>query len=451
VSGIQSNLLSMNNTVYIKTSCNYDENLINCINDDLFDVIKPGNIVVLKPNWVKETHLRIPGDWDYVITHPSVITAVLQKVLDRLGTKGRIIIADGPQTDSSFDKILALNPVSTWHAMANAKGVELVILDLRDDEWISEDGIMVSRRKLPGDPLGSTEVNLAGGKSEFLNHKKSKRGYYGADYNIKETNSAHDGHQNLYRVSRTIMEADVFINLPKLKTHKKAGITCCLKNLVGINTYKNYLPHYTEGCPEETGDQFPERNLNSKFEGPVMAFIKQHFLHNTTLAKMFKPFKKMGRDIFGDTDETIRSGNWFGNDTVWRMIIDLNKVLLYADPDGTLREDKWINSRHYIGIVDAILAGEGNGPMSPNKVAMNTIVCGTNALAIDAVCASLMGFDPLKIPAISKSFKIDNYKLCNFNYGDIVAIIDGKTVPVNDLETLKQFEPHFGWVDHIEK
>jgi uncharacterized protein (DUF362 family) len=30
------------------------------------------------------------------------------------------------------------------------------------------------------------------------------------------------------------LQADVFINLPKPKTHKRAGITGAMKNLVGI-------------------------------------------------------------------------------------------------------------------------------------------------------------------------------------------------------------------------
>jgi uncharacterized protein (DUF362 family) len=441
----------MNNTVYINTSAKYDETLKDCFSNDLFDVIKPGNCIILKPNWVKESHLSKPGDWEYVITHPAVITSVLEKVLEKLGTSGKIIITDGPQTDSSFEKILAHYPVNSWKEMVSAKGIDFTILDLRDDEWKNEGDVMVGRKKLPGDPKGNTEVNLIGDLSEFYNHKKSKRGYYGADYNIRETNYAHDGNKNIYRVSRSVMEADVFINLPKLKTHKKAGMTCCLKNLVGINTYKNYLPHYTEGWPGEIGDQFPENNANAKFEGPLMAFIKQHFLQNILLAKMFKPFKKVGKDIFGDTDKTIRSGNWYGNDTIWRTILDLNKVLLYANPDGTLKSDQWINAKHYIGIVDGILAGEGNGPMSPDPVELNTLVCGTNAVAIDAVCASLIGFDPLKIHSIAQSFKIGKYRLCNFNYEDIIAHIDGKVVPVTDLPTLKNLKPHFGWINHIEK
>ena len=50
--------------------------------------------------------------------------------------------------------------------------------------------------------------------------------------------------------------ADVVINLPKLKTHKKTGVTISLKNMVGINGYRNCLPHHTIGTPDASGDEF---------------------------------------------------------------------------------------------------------------------------------------------------------------------------------------------------
>ena len=53
------------------------------------------------------------------------------------------------------------------------------------------------------------------------------------------------------------LEADVIINLPKLKTHQKAGITCALKNLIGINGNKEYLPHHRIGGFELGGDCYP--------------------------------------------------------------------------------------------------------------------------------------------------------------------------------------------------
>lgn len=420
---------------------------------ELFSDILPGQTIVLKPNWVKESHLRKPDEWEYVITHPSLITAVLGIVCSKLSGTGRVIIADAPQTDSSFKKIISRYPVEEWKKMAATHGVTLEILDLREDEWIQEEDIVVSRTKLPGDPRGSTEVNLLGEKSEFFGHRKSPRGYYGADYNLKETNEAHDGFNNRYRLSRSVIEADLFINLPKLKTHKKAGITCCLKNLVGINTYKNFLPHHSEGGPAESGDQFPGDNLKSRFEGTILGFVKQHLLGNPQIAAMMKPLGRLSRKVFGRTEEVVRSGNWYGNDTLWRMTLDLNKACFYADPDGSMREGIPLNAKKYIGIVDAILAGEGNGPLAPDPKVMGRIIAGRNPVAIDAVCATMMGFDPLKIPTIVKSFDVRYYPVTDFRYENIQVKTETATFALNALPEpmILYFKPHFAWLGHIEK
>jgi uncharacterized protein (DUF362 family) len=47
-----------------------------------------------------------------------------------------------------------------------------------------------------------------------------------------------------YYVSRAAYEADIFINLPVVKTHRFAHYSCCLKNLVGI-THPRYRPSVT--------------------------------------------------------------------------------------------------------------------------------------------------------------------------------------------------------------
>ena len=436
----------------IKTAAYNDKVIAACLPSDLFRQILPGDTVVIKPNWVKESHLTKPDEWDYVITHTSVVTATLRRVCDILEPGGRIIIADAPQTDSSFVKILAHYPVEQWHTIAKNKRINLEIIDLRDDEWIQKKDVVVDRKKLEGDPRGKTEVNLLDDASEFFGHKKSSRGYYGADYNIQETNEAHDGHNNRYRLSRSVMEADVFINLPKLKTHKKAGITCCLKNLVGINTYKNFLPHHAEGSPAESGDQFPENSLQSRIEGPVLAFVKQKFLQHPVMARLLKPLSTTARSFFGETEHIVRSGNWFGNDTLWRMTLDLNKAFFYANPDGKMREEKLINAKKYIGIVDAIMAGEGNGPLSPNPRQMGYILAGTNPVAIDAVCARMMGFDPLKIPTIRQAFEIKKYPICDFSLSDIMVVVNDQTFSLSDIpeSMIQQFEPQFAWKGHIE-
>lgn len=45
-------------------------------------------------------------------------------------------------------------------------------------------------------------------------------------------------------------------------------------------------------------------------------------------------------------------------------------------------------------IVDAILPGEGNGPLDADPVEFNLIVGGRNAVAVDATCCHLVGVDP---------------------------------------------------------
>ncbi len=416
-------------------------------------VIHSNDIVVIKPNWIAPSHKYDENEWQSVITHPAVITSVLKIVLAQLNGKGKVIIADGPQTDSSWEKIMQIMQPQRWIMMGEKAGVEVQVLDLREDEWVSKGDVIVSRKKLSGDPLGSVECDLKN-VSEFVKHQSSPKGYYGADYNKSETNEAHSNGSHRYRVARSVMEADVFINLPKLKTHKKAGITCSLKNLVGINTYKNFLPHHNEGTPEAGGDQFPTSNVKNKVEATLIEKFKAHLYHNPSLTKLAIPIKKAGTRVFGDTQHTIRSGNWYGNDTLWRTVLDLNKILFYANPDGSFRKDRPGNKKKYITIVDGIVAGEGNGPEAPTPKQTGVLIGGINPVAVDAVCAKLMGFDWRKIPIIRHAFQIKQYPFCDFCYKEIEVISSSlhynKMLEQIDPSNCFRFEPHFGWKNHIE-
>ena len=176
-------------------------------------------------------------------------------VAEKLQVEGSITICDAPQTDSSFAKIREYCNLDAMLARLRADfpGVAISMLDLRAEEWLAVDGVTVSTTKLPGDPLGNTHLRLDG-SSEFVGYLGEGL-LYGAAYDMAETNARHNGDRHEYLLCRTPMDADVFINLPKLKTHKKVGVTCALKNLVGINANKNWLPHHTEGTPDQGGDQ----------------------------------------------------------------------------------------------------------------------------------------------------------------------------------------------------
>ena len=362
-------------------------------------LIHPGDRVVLKPNFIRESHTHRPGEWEQIITHGTLIAAVAEQVL---AAGGKLTICDAPQTDSDFEKICELTGI---------RKLDTEIIDLRRETWRTENGVIVERRKLPEDPRGYTLVDL-GAKSWF--HNKAGK-FYGADYDTDFTAQHHSAGKHEYLLSKTAMDADVFINLPKLKTHKKVGLTVSLKNLVGINGDKNYLPHFCIGTPDEGGDEFPDNRAKTKVQASLLKKLKGSPFWTPTV-------KKIGAKIFGDTGSVVRSGNWHGNDTTWRMVLDLNQAF-FQKP------------RRYLSIVDGIIAGDGNGPMEADAKPCGVLLAGTNPAAVDFVCAKLMGFDWQKLPMIREGLRQFNLKP-----EDIVA----------DIGEPFHFKPHFGWKGHIE-
>lgn len=415
------------------------------------DFIRPGDRVVLKPNWVKEHDERRPGpgQWEHVVTHPFVIEAVAAWAAEFLAGSGSIVICDAPQTDSSFAALRRYCDLDRMVRSLAARfpGLKISVLDLRPEEWNAVDGVTVSKQTLPGDPLGSTQVSLNQG-SEFVGFG-GLGNLYGASFDMAETNRRHEGSTHEYLLCRTPMEADVFINLPKLKTHKKVGITCALKNLVGINANKNWLPHHTEGTSETGGDQFPQATVKARLERSWMGTAKRWAKNSSVIARILVPLKKVGRLVFGDTQKVVRSGNWHGNDTCWRMVLDLNKCLFFFDGEGERRT----RPIRYLAVVDGIVGGEGNGPMAPDPVACGVILAGTSPLAVDCVAASLMGFDWQRIRLLDRAFQLRALDFVGFT-PDSVRIVSNQPSWCGGLSTLRdtyRFKPHFGWVGAIEK
>lgn len=439
--------------VFLYRKLSYDIGLIKEVicKSGVLAIVKPNDHVLIKPNFVQESRIQ-DDDWDYVITHPALISAVIELLTEILCIGAEIIIADAPMTGASFKKIMEHMPVTMWQTACKEKGIVFSIIDLRDEEWkMSDNGIILSRQRLKGDPKGKVMVDLIEKNSEFFTKPKTVQKLYGADYDIEETNRAHNGVDNWYSVSRTVIETDVIINLPKLKTHKKAGITCCLKNLVGINTNKNLLPHHTIGTPQNGGDQFADSSSGRALESRMTDIAKKITTKFRVLTPLLVPLKKIATLCFGNNQKTVRSGGWYGNDTLWRTILDLNKVMFYSTINGKLKADLLSNRKRYIGIVDAIEAGQGNGPLEPERVHAGALICGTNPVSIDCVAAKLMGYDYRKIPQLRQAFEIKNYKLINTDYSNICCIDDEKSIQIEDLSPLADcWEPSLGWKGNIE-
>src|SRR5581483_6122141 len=125
-------------------------------------VVLPGDVVFIKPNMISDRH-QVGGDWRCMLTHGSVIRAVVDYVYIALQGSGKIIIGDAPQTDADFEAIATLTGLRRIQQLyRDERQFDIEILDLRGEYWIERDGIYVEKRKLSGDPAGKVEVDLSG-------------------------------------------------------------------------------------------------------------------------------------------------------------------------------------------------------------------------------------------------------------------------------------------------
>jgi len=413
-------------------------------------LIKPGDSVLLKPNLIAE-QCEKSAEWFHLITNGSVLRVLIDYAYLALKGRGRIQVADAPQTDSTIAVLrerIGIDAIQEFYKQR--LGFEVEFIDLREEFWESRDGIVTKRHIIRGDPMGTVRLDL-GRESYFAEIDPLRRKYYGAFYDVEQTNRHHHEGIHEYMVARSPLSADVFISVPKMKTHKKVGVTLNLKGLVGITGDKNYLPHYALGSPEENGDQFPARRTAAVVENALVGQAKKLLAHGNPLATFVSRKAKMGLyKIFGSGDQKIRAGNWWGNDTCWRMSLDLNQLLLYANPDGTFCS----TPKRYFSLVDGIVAMEGNGPVAGNPRPTGLLIAGSDPAPVDAVATTIMGFDYRKLPIVYRSFGSRRFAIANGDPDEIpvlsnCAAFNKRLCDIRPQDTLG-FKPHFGWAGKVE-
>ena len=443
---------SQGSTAYVVQVPSYDDiqSPVRRVFEALGHILRSGDHVVVKPNLITSSHPKRMGEWEQVITHPCLLSAIIDCVYSRIGINGRITIADGPQTDSDFSEIVARTKLDELVADYQRRGCAIELLDLRRDRWIQKEGITHKRLSLAGDPRGYTTVEL-GQQSEFVHHHLSGR-LYGADYDINETAMFHHSGRHAYVLCRTVMDADVIINVPKMKTHKKTGVTLSLKNMVGVNGLRNCLPHHTLGTPAEGGDEFSENTAANRIQSRGIRSLKTLITRRGRTGGLATRMAfQLGRMLFGSTEKVVRSGNWYGNDTTWRMVLDLNKCIFNFD--GTARR-RSVPLR-YMTIVDGVIAGEGDGPVYVDAKNCGVLVAGINPLCVDTVAAIIMGFDDRKLKMLAGGWQARELPLAGFHESDVRVISDvaewnGSIASLRQAPHLG-FRPHFGWIGHIER
>jgi uncharacterized protein (DUF362 family) len=415
----------------------------------LGDLISPGQRVLIKPNFVLHFNAG-KGPLNAVTTHPSVIRAICDYVIIALRGDGELIVGDAPQMNCDFDALCKASGMDVLaeylEASCARRGIALKLLDFRQEQTRYKYGIVWERK-----PLNTAEpVRVTIGADSSM-ETIDGRLLYGADYSRRQTVHAHEGHRHEYVIARAVLSSDVVISVPKLKVHRKVGATLNLKNIVGINTDKNHLAHYRVGSPATGGDEFAnpswedraERALSDLLLGTNWRIGRYPFV-------AWRAFRKaLGYFANNAASPAITYGNWHGNDTAWRMVLDLNRILLMADAQGRLQEEP---ARKYFSVIDGVIGGDGEGPLHPDAYHSGAVLAGFNPLAVDWVATRLMGFDPMRIPLYRHALDEARDWLPEFDLERIRVLSNTPKWEnvLRDTDMLLTFRAPAGWRGEIE-
>ncbi len=402
----------------------------------LADIIRPGMSVLLKPNWV--LHVNQSGrTMDCMVTHPAFLLAVLREVV--AAGAGRVIIADAPIQLTNFD---LLTPPA-WRAAVREVGgaVPIEILDLRNTVAAVTRGKLVATA---GRRPAVRFVLFKMGSESCLEPISDQNGHFrNTCYNPEDMARVQRRGEHQFLLCREPFEVDVILNLPKLKAHAKAGITAALKNLVGINGDKNFLPHHRVGGSAEGGDCYEGRKPFKRAAEFCLDMANRR-IGRHSYAPWAMAAAALNKVQGGDLE-----GKWYGNDTTWRMVLDLNRLLVYGRVDGTLAPTP---QRRIFSLTDAIVAGQRNGPLAPEEISLGAVTFAENSAFADLVHAELMRFDWHRIALVREAFAPMDYPLVNATPDTVSVHCKGQELSLAETGRVysRAFRPPDGWAGHIE-
>lgn len=347
-----------------------------------------GKRVLFKPNWVR--HQVSENDRYSLCTNESFILSALNVVLAL--KPASVVIGDAPIQGCNWSRLHSENFNSEIEARSAATGISIKVKDFRRVVFDPEANDLTQAK----DNLDEFIIFDLGSRSflEPITHPKDNC-FRVTAYNPDRFLESHRPGIHKYCISRDVFDADLIISMPKIKTHQKAGITAALKNIVGINGDKDFLPHHRLGGTSRGGDCYPGgsrlRYLSelcydqgNRYRGNWR--YKFWTRTGTVLWRLSLP-KKVHQPGAG----------WYGNDTTWRMVMDLNLILTYGTKDGNLAASP---QRTMFSLCDGIVGGQGDGPLKPEPLPLGVITFSNNSALNDICCAALMRMDATRIPLL---------------------------------------------------
>ena len=405
------------------------------------EIVQPGAHVLLKPNWVFHYNKSGHG-MDCMVTHPALIEAVVKELLR--AQPGSITIADAPIQSCQFDVLVPSSWVRSLQMLSDS--CPITIRDLRRTIYVVDRGGAHAQRDLW--PV-SDYLLFDLGTSSMLEPISLPPGLFrNTNYDPRELAHTHYPGVHKYSLWKGAFTTDVIINLPKLKTHRKAGITGALKNLVGLNGDKDYLPHHRAGGSASGGDCYAGRKPLKRLaeyliDRTNMRLNKAGYIWLQNLTLLVTALCRVTHR------QRTLEGEWYGNDTSWRMVLDLNRLVHYGNDSGAIEAHA---PRAIYSLSDGIIAGEGFGPLAPEPVALGAVTFASSSAFAELAHCALLHLDWQKLPLIREAFAEHTYPLVTQAPAQLVVNYNHQQLSWEETARTygKPFRPPRGWVGHIE-
>ena len=405
--------------------------------------VRPGSRVFVLCNFVLDQQAgETAQDFAAKCIHGSVLRALVDYVLLAVGEAGNVAFGNAAMQHCDWEAVLdetgaraVLEFYRSIGAAVEAKDLRLYVIR---KSRIGKVTVLERRQEWNGVP-----VNLGAHSLMVELDREPRTPYRVMNYSPARMEASHSKGNHVYVIHRQILEADTILSLSKLNTHEKTGITCALKSVVGTVGHKDSLPHYRFGSPEIGGDEYPADTT-----GLLRRILAFHYQVQRTSPESVwgTALRVMDRVIRYGTRRwaPITEGGWWGNDTAWRMVLDLNRIVTYAASSGELQPSP---CRQHLAFIDGIVGGEGQGPLSPRAVQSGLLMFSRNPVVADFACASMMRFDPQQLPMIREALRLFKYPLVDPSWVVEEVVYNGRSSSMSELKNLAthNYKPPAGW------
>jgi uncharacterized protein (DUF362 family) len=390
-----------------------------------------GKRILIKPNWVKQNVNQ--NDEICLHTHNHFIISLLEVLLPL--KPAHVIIGDAPIQGCHWEEMILPEFTLRISSLSQKYRIPIKIKDFRRNTFEPSKNNPTNERQ----PISEYIIFDMGKKSYLESVTNSNNSLFRVtNYNPDFLAKSHYPGVHKYCITKELFDADVVISIPKVKTHEKAGITAALKNIVGLNGDKDFLPHHRLGGTGFGGDCYPGKNYLRYFS--ELALDKANKLQGKAGHYYWtKISTALWRLSFPGKEHHLTAG-WYGNDTTWRMVLDLNKLAIFGKGDGTLAETP---QRYLYSLCDGIIGGQGDGPLKPDPLPFGIVSFTNNSAANDIAMATLLGFDYRKFPLLLGSENLFSVDECEIYMNGIKKnILDLRKLSINA-------QPPQGWEAYL--